>query len=106
MSCCGQRRDAMRTQLGVAAGSAKASAGVTASSAVVRPAAFATLTNRGESKGVALQYRERARIQVRGPVTGRTYWFDAVKPVVVDVHDADVLLRSRWFQRSATHFGQ
>jgi hypothetical protein len=45
-----------------------------------------------------LRYRERARVQVRGPVTGRVYEFSAGQPTQpVDARDAQTLLRTRLF---------
>jgi len=50
---------------------------------------------------VLLTYRERARILVRGPVTGRAYEFSPqLPPPSVEPRDADVLLRSGRFRRA------
>jgi hypothetical protein len=47
-----------------------------------------------------LRFRERARVLVRGPVTGQTYEFSAVQPTqLVDTRDAEVLLLTRYFIR-------
>lgn len=50
---------------------------------------------------VVLRYRERARVLVRGPVTGRAYEFSAGQPTQpVDARDAELLLRTRHFTRA------
>ncbi len=47
-----------------------------------------------------LRYRDRARISVRGPATGRSYEFSAAQPVqAVEVRDAQSLLRTGLFTR-------
>jgi hypothetical protein len=52
------------------------------------------------ARGVLLKYRERARILVRGPITGRAYEFSAQWPTQsVEPRDADVLVRSGRFLR-------
>jgi hypothetical protein len=49
---------------------------------------------------VAVRYVERSRLVVRGPATGRQYEFSAAKPTqIVAAHDADALLRTRYFVR-------
>jgi hypothetical protein len=73
--------------------------------ALPRPAADAigprqpvTATGAG---GVALRYRERARILVRGPVSGRAYEFSPQQPTQsIEPGDADVLLRTGRFLRA------
>ena len=53
------------------------------------------------TRGVRLTYRERARVLVRGPVTGRAYEFSPqLPPPSVEPRDADVLLRSGRFVRA------
>lgn len=106
MSCCGQHRDAMRVQvtgtaapnqITVATGASQHRASVdSAGGSAQSNTAWASLGG-----GVALQYRERKRMQVRGPITGRTYLFEPTQPTVIDTRDADVLLCSRQFLRSA-----
>lgn len=52
------------------------------------------------ARSVVLRYRERARVMVRGPVTGRSYEFSAGQPSQsVDARDAESLLRTRYFMR-------
>jgi hypothetical protein len=52
-------------------------------------------------RGVVLRYRERARVLVRGPVTGRPYEFSAEQPTQsVEARDAEALLRTRHFVRA------
>lgn len=52
-------------------------------------------------RGVLLKYRERARILVRGPITGRAYEFSPqLPPPSVEPRDADVLVRSGRFLRA------
>ena len=59
-------------------------------------------SNRVETaRHVQLRYRDRAPVQVRGPVTGRTYVFSAAQPVqTVDAREADGLLRTKMFSRA------
>ena len=53
------------------------------------------------ARGVLLKYRERARILVRGPITGRAYEFSPqLPPPAVEPRDADVLVRSGRFLRA------
>jgi hypothetical protein len=53
------------------------------------------------ARGVLLKYRERARILVRGPITGRAYEFSPQLPAQsVESRDADVLVRSGRFLRA------
>ncbi|MER2554322.1 MAG: hypothetical protein ABTQ28_13775 [Thauera sp.] len=50
---------------------------------------------------MAVRYLERAEVVVRGQYSGRTYRFSAASPVLlVEVRDADALLRSRLFMRA------
>jgi hypothetical protein len=101
MGCCGSRR----------AQAAQAAQAVPRAAAAARPVAAAPGPNgyarvptgirgRGAAGGgaVVLRYRERARVQVRGPVTGRVYEFSAGQPTQpVDARDAQTLLRTRLF---------
>jgi hypothetical protein len=49
---------------------------------------------------VNLRYLENSPILVRGPVTGRQYEFSGAKPQqLVDVRDADALLRTGFFRK-------
>ena len=53
------------------------------------------------ARGVLLRYRERARVLVRGPVTGRPYEFSAEQPTqVVEARDVEALLLTRYFMRA------
>ena len=80
MSCCGQMR----------------------SRASAAPPRVATIgPNVGQSRGdVPLRYRDRARILVRGPVTGRSYIFSGAQPTLVAPRDADLMLATRSFARA------
>jgi hypothetical protein len=52
------------------------------------------------SRTVLLRYHDRARLLVRGPVTGHPYAFSADQPAqAVEARDAEVLLRTRRFLR-------
>ena len=102
MSCCGQHRNILPAVTGAI---------VPASVAIAPDAnqqgtafgAYRSLSSSTASSGVVtLRYREHTRIQVRGPVTGRSYTFGPAQPTPVDGRDADVLLRSRQFQRAAS----
>ena len=53
------------------------------------------------ARGVVLRYRERARILVRGPVSGRAYEFSPQQPTQsIEPGDADVLIRTGRFLRA------
>ena len=53
------------------------------------------------ARRVLLRYRERARVLVRGPVTGRVYEFSAEQPTqVVEARDVEALLLTRYFMRA------
>jgi hypothetical protein len=46
-----------------------------------------------------IRYIERSPVRVIGPVTGRPYNFSELSPVAwVDTRDAELLLRTRFFQ--------
>jgi hypothetical protein len=87
MSCCGQ----MRSRASAAPPHAMtASTGI----ATIGPSV-------GQSRGdVPLRYRDRARILVRGPVTGRSYIFSGAQPTLVALRDADLMLATRSFARA------
>jgi hypothetical protein len=87
MSCCGQ----MRSRASAAPPHA-----MTASTGI------ATIGQSvGQSRGdVPLRYRDRARILVRGPVTGRSYIFSGAQPTLVASRDADLMLATRSFARA------
>jgi len=88
MGCCGQKRNA--AALMPSRSAAPAPHGF--SRGMAGPAAAAG--------GVLLQYRQRARVLVRGPVTGRAYEFSAGQPMQsVEPRDAEMLLRTRQFVR-------
>lgn len=83
MSCCGQKRAALR------AGSIPAAAGSMAGSRVV-PAPSAS--------EVRLRWRRVVNSQISGPVTGRLYDVSANRRVVVvDRRDAPRLLQTGFF---------
>ena len=102
MSCCGQHRDQIRSQ-----GTANLS--TDRHSLMPAPSGRDSLWGNNQQafpgKGtVALRYREHARLQVRGPITGRTYDFPSDRAaVMVDARDADTLLRTRLFTRVVNH---
>lgn len=90
MSCCGRKTS---------------SSPVTAPAfapASPRPAWTASPMPHAANVGtVLLRSRERARVLVRGPVTGRTYEFSAERPAQpVDPRDADALMRTTRFVRA------
>jgi hypothetical protein len=87
MSCCGQ----MRSRASAAPPHAMtASTGI----ATIGPSV-------GQSRGdVPLRYRDRARILVRGPVTGRSYIFSGAQPTLVALRDADLMFATRSFARA------
>lgn len=96
MGCCGQGREALRGQ------TARASRGqVVAAGRQVPSARAASSAATTERMLMAVRYLERAEVVVRGQHSGRTYRFSAASPVLlVEVRDADALLRSRLFMRA------
>lgn len=83
MSCCGRRTSSLPVAV----------------PASTRPAP--PMPQAANVGTVLLRLRERARVRVRGPVTGRTYEFSAERPVQhVDRRDADVLERTSHFVRA------
>ena len=101
MSCCGQHRDLIRTQSNASQPRDQHSR---ASNATGHSALWggASLDLLGHSS-VPIRYREHSRIQVRGPVTGRTYAFSGNQAeVMVDVKDVEILLRTKLFIRATT----
>jgi hypothetical protein len=92
MSCCGHHRKSIRTQV---------TGAVQSNQAVLTTAATQPLGSVVLASGVTLQCRERMRMQVRGPITGRTYIFEPTQATVVDARDAEALLRTRHFLRSS-----
>ncbi len=92
MGCCGQHRSGGSVAPGWAPPS-------------VQPASPGTGLVWPPSMGrqvatLHLRYRDRARISVRGPATGRSYEFSAAQPVqAVEVRDAQSLLRTGLFMR-------
>ena len=103
MGCCGQKREALRSN---------PSPTVTATPAVTKPtsnnwSSAGTLSQQAPVAGataysmVTLQYLENSPILVRGPVTGRLYEFSNAQPVQsVDLRDAETLLRTGFFRRT------
>ena len=108
MGCCGQKRSqpvgmARGAPMGAAPASrpgAGAGVGVGMWPSPGSSIAYAQATLQG-ARSVTLRLRERARVVVRGPVTGRAYAFGtegATQPV--DARDAEALLRTRRFERA------
>ena len=96
MSCCGQNREK-------AAVAAQPVARVVPATPVNTRQAAAPATAGPASTGptTKLHYSGTARIQVKGPRTGRTYVVSGRAPdVVVDRRDADALMRIGLFQRA------
>lgn len=88
MTCCGQTR------------SRAGASPLSAAPAAAAPGAVGSGVAKSQSE-VVLRYRDRARILVRGPVTGRSYVFSAGQPTQpVASRDAEVLLATRYFARA------
>lgn len=102
MGCCGQHRDQIRTQ--VPTGPSTDRRALLSDPSPGRGSLWGGAALAPLSKGtVALRYREHARLQVRGPITGRTYDFSSDQAaVMVDARDADTLLRTRLFSRAGS----
>lgn len=110
MGCCGQRRSqaagmsrgaapsAMPTPVLGASVGLGVGVGMWTSPGSSTSHAQATLQG---ARSVILRLRERARVVVRGPVTGRAYAFGTESPTQpVDARDAEALLRTRRFERA------
>jgi hypothetical protein len=97
MGCCGQKRDGLRSALQPSTSHAPAHGN---RPGIDRRRACAAATPPLGGRVVAVRYVERSRLVVRGPATGRQYEFSAAKPTqIVAAHDADALLRTRYFVR-------
>jgi hypothetical protein len=97
MGCCGQKRDGLRSALQPSTSHAPAYG---STPGIDRRGARAAATPLPGGRVVAVRYVERSRLVVRGPATGRQYEFSAAKPTqIVAAHDADALLRMRYFVR-------
>ena len=55
---------------------------------------------RSDARGVMLRHRERTRLLVRGPVSGRNYEFAPQQATQVGARDAEILLRTGRFIRA------
>lgn len=92
MDCCGRKRSAM-SMVTIDASHSTASIAPGRSRRAMPGIA-------GGDRVVALRYRERAPVRVRGPATGRFYAFSAAQPTrQVDARDAGPLLRTGRFVR-------
>ena len=97
MGCCGHKRDGLRSTLQPSPSHAPAHGNTPG---IDRRGARAAATPPLGHAVVAVRYVERSRLVVRGPATGRQYEFSAAKPTqIVAAHDADALLRTRYFVR-------
>ncbi|CAN5746156.1 hypothetical protein BH11PSE8_BH11PSE8_21010 [soil metagenome] len=121
MGCCGQKRSQAMGLARVAtagampgtvvgSGSGVGVGAVAAAGAGIGGAMWPSVSPGGSAsraqaalqgaRTVTLRLRERARVVVRGPITGRAYAFgseSATQPV--DARDAEALLRTRRFER-------
>jgi hypothetical protein len=101
MPCCGQKRNALKTNTSLSTSHSAVShhwptprpgqvQAPVHSGAAVAPGAFV----------IALEYTERSTIVVEGSATHRLYEFSAAAPVqMVDSRDAAALLSTRFFLR-------
>jgi hypothetical protein len=106
MPCCGQKRTALKTSTSPSVNAHVGSQRGPAPNSVpsYTPVRAASVTSRpGIEPGiytVALQYTENSAIVVEGASTHRRYEFSAAQPIqIVDVHDANALLQTRFFVR-------
>jgi hypothetical protein len=99
MSCCGQGRDQTRLPTGTGSTPGPRSLAPQPPGPHVQwGSAMSTSPGRGV---VPLRCRDHARLQVRGPVTGKIYAFSSNQSdVMVDAYDAEVLLQTRMFTRT------
>ena len=97
MGCCGHKRDGLRSTLQPSTSHAPAHG---STPGIERRGVRAVATPPLGHQVVAVRYVERSRLVVRGPATGRQYEFSAARPTqIVAAHDADALLRTRYFVR-------
>jgi hypothetical protein len=105
VGCCGQKRASLSSGIAAFSPSQKSVAARPAAPAS-RPAPAgppapvpARPTTVPSSGSREIEYRERSRVRVRGPATGRTYEFSGADPVQsVDRRDAPALLATRFFK--------
>lgn len=91
MSCCGQKREQLKTPIN------RGSTTQTANWIPPQPQRVAA-----SSSSVKLRYLADARIRVTGAATGRQYEFSSAAALQnVDARDVEALLRSRFFRREA-----
>lgn len=89
MACCGQKRDAVATEMRTA----QIIPPVREVRAEIRPA-------QSTEKTVTLRYRARSGVVVHGPVTGTRYQFASSGSMqAVDRRDADGLTGTGMFER-------
>lgn len=100
MGCCGQHRNGGGVAPGWAPPSGQPAAPPSPAVAPGTGLVWPPSMGRQQAATLRLRYRDRARIAVRGPATGRSYEFSAAQPVqAVEVRDAQSLLRTGLFTR-------
>ncbi len=92
MGCCGQKRSR--------AGGVDTSVAPAGPPLQVPLASNTAVAQQFRIAGVHLRYRERSRVLVQGPITGRRYEFSGAAAIqAVDARDADALLKTGYFER-------
>lgn len=93
MSCCGQKRTALASSVMRGRGR---------SSLVPKPDLPAAPEAGPETGDCRVRYVGAQPLSLRGPQSGRTYYFaEAGKTAIVDKRDIEALLRSRLFVRDS-----
>jgi hypothetical protein len=99
MPCCGQKREALKSD----GRPATRAATPLINNVVPSPRESQDASGRGVDPAASqrVRYLEKSPVLVRGPATGRPYEFSAARPVQpVDSRDAGPLLRTRFFSRA------
>jgi hypothetical protein len=101
MGCCGQRREETKRAAMPSPARRSDGAGYSAGAApVVPPRQRVDSRHEYAPTSVRLRYLERSPILVKGPASGKEYRFSGADPVqIVDLRDADALLRTGFFSR-------
>ncbi len=99
MSCCGQKREQIRSPQRTTNPQANQPTIISAQTSA-RITTPAPANSSEPHSSVRLRYLSSAAIRVTGGATGRAYQFSSKQPLQnVDARDAELLLRTRFFRR-------
>jgi|ERR1700722_16318014 len=105
MGCCGQKRAALTSATAAAVTRPSQSQPAAISQPPIAGQQVAVHTKSAQplpaNTSVALRYTQTSSILVRGPASGRQYWFSDSNPVqALDGRDVAALLRTAFFLRN------